>query len=96
MSNVVTSSQDFHFEFVKVRSARKDQKDLTFNPGSSQNGRFQEETGERELSSKNGSISFKTEELEHMQIVVLYSLSSLLRKNKSSFNETICFFGINN
>ena len=43
------------------------EKDLTFKPGSSQNGRFQEETGRRELSSQKGSLPFKMGELEHMQ-----------------------------
>ena len=40
---------------------------MTFKPGSSQSGRFQEETGRRELSSQKGSLPFKMGELEHMQ-----------------------------
>ena len=32
----------------------------------SQNGRFQEETGGRELSFENGRLPFKTGELKHM------------------------------
>ena len=47
-------------------STWKTLKDLTFKPGSSQNGRFREETGGRELPSQNESLPFKTGELEHM------------------------------
>ena len=56
--NFVTSSQDR----LEIR------KYLTFKPGSSQNVRFQEETGGRELSSQNGSLPFKTGELAHIVI----------------------------
>ena len=41
---------------------------MTFKSGSSQNGRFQGETGGRELPTQNGSLSFKTGELEHMGV----------------------------
>ena len=63
-ANSVTSSQDFHFECVKRVINLKD---FTFKPGSSQNDRFQGETGRRELSSQKGSLLFKMGELEHMQ-----------------------------
>ena len=36
-------------------------------PGSSQNGRFQEEMGGRDLSSQSGSLPLKTGELQHMR-----------------------------
>ena len=41
---------------------------LTFKSGSSQNGRFQEKTGGRELPYQNESLPFKTGELEHMHL----------------------------
>ena len=65
-SDFVISSQDFHIEFVKTVINLKNSY-LTFKPGSSQNGRFQEGPGGRELSSQNENFPFQTGELEHMQ-----------------------------
>ena len=56
----------FTLSLKKEWSTWKIHKCLTFKPGSSQNGRFQEEKGEQELSSQNRSLPFKTAESEHM------------------------------
>ena len=39
-----------------------------FKPGCYQNDTFEEEMGGRELSFQNGSLPFKTGELEHMSL----------------------------
>ena len=63
----------------KVWSTWKIHKDLTFKPESSQNGRFQEETGRRELFTQNGSLMFKTEELEHELEQIIPSINQWLQ-----------------
>ena len=64
--NFVISSQDFHIGYVK---SVKIHKYLAMRPGSSQNGRFQEEPGGEELSSQNVRLPFKAGEFEHMYLV---------------------------
>ena len=66
-------------------STWKFNKYLTFTPGLSQkNGRFQEETWWRELSSPNVSLPFKTGELEHMAIDTILGKSSAVPEESAS------------
>ena len=48
---------------------------LTFKPELSQNGRFQKKMCRRDLSSENGSLPFKTGELEHIHVSFLAFLA---------------------
>ena len=64
--NFVISSQDFHIEFERSVINLTINTYLSFKPGSSQNGKFQEGMGGLKLSSQNGSLLLKTGELEHM------------------------------
>ena len=61
--SIIVYSVPQHFSCLKnyklccfSNSTWKNDKDLTFKPGSSQNRRFQEETGGRELSCQNGRV----------------------------------------
>ena len=51
-------------------------------PGSSQNGRFQEEMGGRELSSQSGRLPLKTGELEHMRNNFVIHVGIFIKKLK--------------
>ena len=75
--------------------------DLTFKPRSCQNGRSQEQTGGRKLYSQNGSLPFKTRELEHMYIcrsnyalprlIVDNGLQDLWRRENPDFSNFTCY-----
>ena len=75
--------------------------DLTFKPRSCQNGRSQEQTGGRKLYSQNGSLPFKTRELEHMYIcrsnyalprlIVDNGLKDLWRRENPDFSNFTCY-----
>ena len=61
-----------------MRATWKIHKCPTFKKGSSQNERFLKGPGGRKLSSQNGSLPFKTGELEHMVLLCHNSDSSIL------------------